>query len=48
MITKPEYRWKRIELLTDRERAIDLSDIVPLSERWKQFKSRLREATQLA
>jgi hypothetical protein len=39
-----EYRWKRIEPLTDQEKAIDLSDILPLSESWKQFKSRLNDS----
>jgi Fic family protein len=37
-----EYRWKPIEPLSNEERAIDLSDILPLSEGWKQFKSRLK------
>jgi Fic family protein len=44
MTGNPEYRWKRIEPLTDQEKAIDLSDIVPLSESWKQFKSRLKNS----
>jgi Fic family protein len=44
MTTKTEYRWKRIEPLTDQEKKIDLSDIVPLSESWKQFKSRLKDS----
>ena len=44
MNANPEYRWKRIEPLTDQEKAIDLSDILPLSESWKQFKSRLKDS----
>src|SRR5260370_10074421 len=44
MAANPEYRWKRIEPLTDQERAIDLSDILPLSESWKEFKSRLKDS----
>jgi hypothetical protein len=39
-----EYRWKRIEPLTEQEKKIDLSDIVPLSESWKQFKARLKDS----
>src|SRR2546430_1960638 len=39
-----EYRWRRIEPLTDQEKKIDLSDIVPLTESWKQFKSRLKDS----
>src|SRR5258708_3577218 len=44
MTANPEYRWKRIEPLTDQEKAIDLSDIQPLSESWKEFKSRLKDS----
>jgi Fic family protein len=44
MTANVEYRWKRIEPLTDQEKRIDLSDIVPLSESWKQFKSRLKDS----
>ncbi len=39
-----EYRWKHIEPLTEQERKIDLSDIVPLTESWKQFKARLKDS----
>lgn len=44
MTGDPEYRWKRIEPLTDQEKAIDLSDILPLSESLKEFKSRLKDS----
>jgi Fic family protein len=44
MTANPEYRWKRIEPLTAQEKAIDLSDILPLSESWKEFKSRLKDS----
>jgi len=37
------YRWKRVEPLTEQDKAIDLSNVKPLGESWKQFKSRLRE-----
>jgi Fic family protein len=39
-----EYRWKRIEPLTHAETAIDLSDIQPLGESWKEFKARLKDS----
>jgi Fic family protein len=42
------YRWKPIEPLTESERAIDLSDVRPLAESWKEFKSRLDESNEAA
>jgi Fic family protein len=39
-----EHRWKRIDPLTDEEKAIDLSNIQPLGESWKEFKVRLKNS----
>lgn len=39
-----EFRWKPIEPLTDHEKNLDLSDIVPISESWKEFKARLKDS----
>src|SRR5215831_16046051 len=44
MTPDPEYRWERIKPLTDQEKGFDLADITPLTESWKQFKTRLKES----
>lgn len=38
----PEYKWKPIEPLSDRDRAIDLAAIRPLYETWRASKERLK------
>jgi Fic family protein len=41
-----EYRWRPIEPLTSQERAIELSDIKPLEDSWKQFKLRIKQSNE--
>jgi Fic family protein len=40
------YRWKPIVPLTAAEKAIDISDMIPLGESWKEFKSRLKQSNE--
>ena len=40
-----EYRWKRIEPLSEADRAIDLADIKPLYESWRAAKGRLQQSS---
>jgi hypothetical protein len=42
----PEYRWRPIEPLLDRERAIDLAAIRPLYESWRAYRERLQQSSQ--
>jgi len=42
----PDYKWKPIEPLADRDRAIDLADIRPLYESWRASKERLQQSSQ--
>src|SRR5947209_4506483 len=41
-----EYRWKPIEPLSEQDRAIEMSDVKPLEDGWKQFKLRLRQTNE--
>jgi Fic family protein len=42
----PDYKWKPIEPLSDRDRAIDLADTRPLYESWRASKQRLQQSSQ--
>ena len=42
----PDYKWKPIEPLSDRDRAIDLADIRPLYESWRASKERLQQSSR--
>jgi Fic family protein len=41
-----EYRWKPIEPLTALDKSINLSDLRPLEESWRQFKIQLKESNE--
>jgi hypothetical protein len=41
----PNYRWRPIEPLSDRERDIDLAAIHPLYDSWRAARDRLRESS---
>jgi Fic family protein len=38
---RTDYLWEQIEPLSDRDKAIDLSDILPLGDSWRGFRQRL-------
>jgi len=42
----PDYKWKRIEPLSDLHRAIDLAAIGPLYETWRASKERLQQSSE--
>jgi len=42
----PVYKWKPIEPLYDRDRAIDLANIQPLYETWRASKERLQQSSR--
>ena len=41
----PDYEWKPIESLSDRDRQIDLAAIRPLYETWRASQERLRQSS---
>jgi len=41
-----DYKWKPIEPLSDRDRAIDLAEMHPLYESWRDSQERLRQSSQ--
>ena len=41
-----DYKWKPIEPLTDRDKAIDLAAIRPLYESWRLSKERLMKSSE--
>ncbi|HYW41946.1 MAG TPA: Fic family protein [Bryobacteraceae bacterium] len=42
----PDYRWKPIEPLAERDRGIDLAEIRPVYEAWRASKERLQQSSQ--
>jgi Fic family protein len=46
MNTAVAFRWRPIDPLSEVDKAIDLSDILPLGESWKEFKSRLNVSNE--
>jgi len=43
----PDYKWKPIEPLSDRDRKIDLAATRPLYETWRASKGRLQQSSPL-
>ena len=41
-----EYKWKPIAPFTQAEEAIDVSDLIPLGQSWREFKARLKDSNK--
>lgn len=41
-----DYKWKHVVPLTSSEEAIDVSDMIPLGQSWREFKARLKDSNK--